>query len=348
MIEQLDLINFQGHTDSTLEFAEGVNVIIGESDEGKSSIIRAIEYLALNRPSKNNYKNCKCADKEKMIVAGVFNGDVIQRIKSKTINQYQINEEQPFKAIKTEVPKEVQDIIKIKDVNIQSQSDSYFMLNLTAGQVAKKINKVVNLAIMDKVLADTRLDLTSTKQETLFWTNKKKEYSDQEQELLWVIDARKAFTEIEKTKAQLDNKIIFYDTLNALNENYLNIQAEQKPFVALPKALKNLKQLEKQNTFLDKKIQEYNMLIELLDTHNKTKAALFAYKDIQKAQTKLKKLFSLKETLKQKRITWAAMQTIIHLQNKIKHAHQLYSSAKTDFHKALKDNKICPLCERKI
>ncbi len=51
MIKSAKLINFQSHIDSLLEFHSGVNSITGQSDSGKSSILRAINWVIHNKPS---------------------------------------------------------------------------------------------------------------------------------------------------------------------------------------------------------------------------------------------------------------------------------------------------------
>jgi len=43
-IKQIILKNFQKHSDLTLDLKEGVNIIYGASDKGKSTIRRAIEW----------------------------------------------------------------------------------------------------------------------------------------------------------------------------------------------------------------------------------------------------------------------------------------------------------------
>ena len=47
MLKKLILKNFQSHSDSELEFDKGINVICGNSDSGKSSIIRSFIWACL-------------------------------------------------------------------------------------------------------------------------------------------------------------------------------------------------------------------------------------------------------------------------------------------------------------
>ena len=49
-IKKLDLINFQSHKFTSLELADGLNVIVGPSDNGKTSILRAIRWVLFNEP----------------------------------------------------------------------------------------------------------------------------------------------------------------------------------------------------------------------------------------------------------------------------------------------------------
>lgn len=348
MLEKLKLLNFQGHIDSTLEFSKGVNVIIGESDEGKSSIIRAIEYLGLNSPSKNNYKNRKCKDKDLMQIAGTFNGTLVTRLKSKTINQYQINDEKPFKALKTELPDEVQQIMNLKDINIQSQSDAYFMLNLTPGQVAKKINKVVNLEVMHKVLSGTKTDITDAKQNVLFWTTKKDEYIKEVKDLAWVVEARKQGGALQKTALTINKELERYNAGDKLAQSYKDLCIEIEKFKNLDSAIKALKKLEKQQVLLDEKIHKYNTLVTLADNAVKIKTQINAYKGIQKAQKQLNALISLTEEIETANQIHTLLVNCITIQTERKNATKDAAIEQKVFTEALKANGVCPFCEQKI
>ena len=37
-IEEVQLINFQDHADTTINFTNGINLIVGSSDAGKSAV----------------------------------------------------------------------------------------------------------------------------------------------------------------------------------------------------------------------------------------------------------------------------------------------------------------------
>ena len=51
MIKSLELFNFQSHAHTLIEFSDGVNIISGTSDSGKSAILRALRWVIRNEPS---------------------------------------------------------------------------------------------------------------------------------------------------------------------------------------------------------------------------------------------------------------------------------------------------------
>ena len=57
MIKSLSIKNYQSHKDSYLEFSEGVNCILGGSDNGKTAIIRAINWIMTNRPLGESFRS---------------------------------------------------------------------------------------------------------------------------------------------------------------------------------------------------------------------------------------------------------------------------------------------------
>lgn len=57
MIKQLNIQNFQSHVDTTLEFSDGCNIIVGNSDSGKTAIIRALRWLVFHKPTGDEMRS---------------------------------------------------------------------------------------------------------------------------------------------------------------------------------------------------------------------------------------------------------------------------------------------------
>ena len=56
MINSVVVRNFQIHKKTSIEFVSGVNIISGTSDNGKSSLIRAMRWVIENRPQGFYFK----------------------------------------------------------------------------------------------------------------------------------------------------------------------------------------------------------------------------------------------------------------------------------------------------
>jgi len=157
-LEKLKIQNFQSHKNTELNLHSGINAITGSSDVGKSSITRAIYWVLTNRPTGTAFQSY-WADKDGTEVELQFDGISVKRIRSKTKNSYQLGKTK-FDVVKTDVPEEVSRFLNLSDVNIQNQHDKYFLLQDSAGEVAKKLNSVANLEIIDFALKEVNSDIS--------------------------------------------------------------------------------------------------------------------------------------------------------------------------------------------
>lgn len=157
MIESLHLVNFETHNDTLIEFAPGINVIKGSTDQGKSTIRRALTYVAFSRPvqgrandkSKDSYVTICCTGVPPITRGrtGGKSGKNYYKIGSKEICG---EGKDPLKAFKRTVPDEIIRILDLSEVNIQEQFKEYYLLQSTAGQVAKTIHKLLGMDLIDK------------------------------------------------------------------------------------------------------------------------------------------------------------------------------------------------------
>ena len=159
MIKSLEIKNIQSHKDSILEFSPGINALVGTSNNGKSAILRALNWAVNNRPlgvevllSNWAYdKNGKQND-EMSVTVEKDTGTLIRR-KTKTENEYIIDGEK-LEAIKTDVPEEVKRFFALSETNMQKQQDAPFLLSLSSGKIAEYFNRIVRLDIIDRVLSN--------------------------------------------------------------------------------------------------------------------------------------------------------------------------------------------------
>ena len=142
MLKRIEIENFQGHVKSAVDLSPGVNVIIGESDKGKSSIFRAIEWVRSNRPLGDGFRSEWGGDTTARIITD--DAQTIERIKTSKLNGYNINGK-VFKAFGQNPPDEVNEALRIDSVNVQTQDEPPFLLQESPGEAAKVLNKAANI-----------------------------------------------------------------------------------------------------------------------------------------------------------------------------------------------------------
>ena len=201
MIEYIQLRNFRTHKESELEFCPGVNVIVGDSDSGKTNIMRAIYWLAFGRPSGDSMRRRGAnADTEVTIETAEHQ---ISRIRGNTNNQYIVNDE-VFKGFGQTVPPPVSDILNVNELNFMRQMDLPFLFSKTAGEVAQYLNRLINLDIIDSSLSNIKrmhsqaaASASSYQMEIQRLTHTLESYS-------WTDDADTDITKLEKKEARVD------------------------------------------------------------------------------------------------------------------------------------------------
>ena len=292
MIKQIQSKNFQSHKDTTIDLDNGVNVILGPSDCGKSAIRRALRWVFENRPSGDNFRSYWGGDTCTDIVLN--NGICISREKGKE-NLYVISEhgEQPkeFRAFGQDVPEEIKKILNASDINLQTQHSLPFLIFDSPGEVAKFINKIADLDIIDKTLSNIAQIL---KKENNSFSTAKEIYADFENQLKeydWVenadIEFRRLKNKDEKIEAlyQKEKKIdeILYDiqTVNSeIKKQNKTIQYKEK--------LKELEIKANEIENLKKKEKEITNLLSSLATNKKD--IVFAKSELSKFKKQFDKL----------------------------------------------------------
>ena len=57
MIKSIELVDFLSHSDTKLEFKDGVTIFVGDNGAGKSSVIDAITYALFGEHTRKNQIN---------------------------------------------------------------------------------------------------------------------------------------------------------------------------------------------------------------------------------------------------------------------------------------------------
>lgn len=148
-LERLQIENFEKHVFYRIKFSERITTIVGPSKAGKSTIIRALRWLATNRPNDAGITTHGADDTKASLWV---DGRKIVRSRGKGGQLYALDDKE-FKAFGTEVPAAILTLLNIDEINWQAQLDQPYWFGMTPGQTSKALNAIVDLEIMDETLS---------------------------------------------------------------------------------------------------------------------------------------------------------------------------------------------------
>lgn len=347
IFESLEIQNFQSWGKVKLNFHKGVNIIVGQSNKGKSSIFRALYWICNNRPTGNSFKSNFTKKNTKVTLK--VDGHNIIREKSNKLNIYNIdNSPEDLQALRSDVPDEIKNIILSNEETFGHQQNSFFLLDETPGKVAKKFNKIAGLEIMDKSLTSINSILRESKQD-LKSSDKNIEKLEKEiKDLDWIESCNKRYAEIEKQTAVLkshkedlniiENLIIKYDTVLFELHKLSDVKALPK-IESIFKKDDELYTLEQEIENINRKLLEYAIIekkIKRISALNKAKLTTVndykgAMDKANKEVDKINDLFSAFEEIS----------------TNVDQAESLMNLAEEDLFKFKQENSMCPICNKK-
>lgn len=209
MIQWIEIRNFQNHRHTRLVLGPGVNLIVGASDSGKSAVMRAVEWVRTNRPLGTSFMRhgAKSTDKTEVSVA-LLTGkrtDLVCRRRAYRggVNQYQLNNG-TFGAIGTDVPQEIEAVLRLSDVNIQSQLSPHFLVLDSPGAVAKAISGAIHLEQMDGCVKEANRRLRELQADQVRYEHELEQLEESQKEFLDLDDIRPL---VKQARTTCDNLI---------------------------------------------------------------------------------------------------------------------------------------------
>lgn len=224
MIERLQIENFQKHELYRVKFDPRITMFVGATDAGKSSILRALRWVCINRPDGEAHirwgvKKCR--------VRVRIDGRDITRTRGPATNTYHLDKD-PFRAFGTGVPDEVAAVAQLTEHNFGGQHDPAFLFHETPTMVVKALNAVVDLDIIDDVLGNLNTQLHRAKTTHDVTTARRDAIAKDLEDTEWVENANAALEGVEGaagTVAHLRNRAGRLATLRAAATQHATVQA---------------------------------------------------------------------------------------------------------------------------
>jgi len=200
MIKEVEIKNYHAHKHTKVTFCDGVNVITGASDNGKSSFLRSMIWNITNRPMGNEVINWDCSEKDEVsclismpegsVLKKRREGKVIYELSTKAIQR-------SFEAFKTDIPEEVSTLFNFSEFNYQAQHSPYFLLRETPGIVATKLNDLVGLSIIDTMFKNLNSKATENKRNAEDEGKRADKLQEEIKELSYIDNVEKDLKKIE-------------------------------------------------------------------------------------------------------------------------------------------------------
>ncbi|QWG39099.1 exonuclease SbcC [Bacillus mycoides] len=292
-INEIFVDGFQSHTNSHLNLGNGLNVITGPSDSGKTAIIRAVRWVAFNEPQGEAFVNESVG--HATVAIRLDNGITIlkHRRKGKTSYRIQTNpgdEGSVFE--KSEVPEEVKQLLGITKqtfgdfvtaLNFAFQLEAPFLISETPSSGAKVLGKLAGTEAVDLAVKSVSKDTYAARQERLL---AEKEIERLAGNLLEYLD--------------VDDKVQQLKTAESLMEHVEDLHKKKDALKEISHMYTSRKQKYKAAWEIEKRLEDIPALIQILEQTEKDQQRLQTLLDLQKRYESLstaKK--TLTETLKQ-------------------------------------------------
>lgn len=255
MLNRLRIKNFQKHDKLDVTFASGVTTIVGSSDTGKSSIVRALRWVCTNKPNGNSFIR---HGSKSTSVRLEFDGETVTRTKGSS-NTYRLADEE-FHSFSSSVPEKIKSLLKLDAINFQSQHDTPFWFAESAGQVSKNLNEIIDLSVIDNTLSEVASTLRKCRSDTESLQRSLSASQEQLESLSWVLESSAEFDAIDRTAKEIKTR---GETIEQLHDLIQIIYQADKKIVTGTK----LKEDHEELTSLFSELRSTTTQIDNLETH---------------------------------------------------------------------------------
>lgn len=344
------LSNFESHKETKVDFSDGVNCLIGESEQGKSAILRAIYWVAFNKPNGEEFRSHWGGTTKVELTTDTVK---IIREKGDKLNRYTLESLKDgsklhFNGFGQTVPAEITQALNLEPINVQTQFDGHFLLPpVSSGEVAKQINQYVNLEIIDtsqsnigSMVRELDKDIQLKKEA---FTVLSSEINDKYAHL---DDAEKQLKSIENTEKRLNSLIDQQANLEELILTHESIDLTL--YKNIENAEKALSELKKLNKLCEENTRQLDQLRGLIFSHEMLSKRLKGFKNVKNRETDIRSLSDLTAEIDRNREAFNKLEELLisyrRINENITQINRKIQEEETQIESLMPKGSKCPLC----
>lgn len=284
-IKEIVLINFQRYKKLTIPIDKGFNCIVGNNNEGKSSIERALEWIFTNAPAGDWMRRI---DEQGNVLTAtaklIFDNDIIlKRVKGKDKNYYAINENE-YHEVGRKIPVEVQELLainrelfeEIKELpQIDSQDAPPFLVLSKNTDKARALNLLTGMTDAENAIKKFNADKMNHSREITFNNKKIDDITENLKDFrfLKVLPMKK----MNRIAQRLAKSTLLISDLTILHNQLKECNTTIKEYEVLRSAYKHLEAMDELNKGL---ISKKVTLMKIKDAYTKFNDIKASTKDV--------------------------------------------------------------------
>ena len=200
-LKKITLRNFQKWNKLTVPLSPTVTVLVGDTDSGKSSILRGLRWVVTNSPDGDSFvthgKTFARTELE-------FDEHTVTRRRGKGANSYELDGAEYVSFGRGKVPDDIAVLLNISPLSFQGQHDPPYLLSLSPGEVSRELNSVVNLDLIDKTLANAATQVRKAQATEAVCRERLEVAKVKLGKLGWVREAGKLWKQIEGLRMEAE------------------------------------------------------------------------------------------------------------------------------------------------
>jgi exonuclease SbcC len=275
-IKKIRLQNFQSHKDTTIEFDPGLTVILGQTDQGKSAIIRALKWVLYNEPRGTDFITAGCNSCR--VTLEMSNGTLITRERDGQINRYILKENDskhvfegfgntiPLEIIKAHgIPKVHIDVDSITAVNLAEQLEGPFLISESGSKRAKALGKLAGIHVIDAAQRTVIKDITDAEHQRRLLSSEKNARKQELEKYKDLHLTEKRISELKLLIVDLKQKKTLLKKLIKIKESLLPTEKEIKEIEKTLARINFLSKAEENISLMGLLWHDYEYLSNLQD-----------------------------------------------------------------------------------